>query len=404
MSLYNPSSMLIVHLSPQATSLFDYVSSVDGRTVAQSGQALAKDLPRLGGEVVAVVPWQVLAWHNLTLPPGTGGRLNAVLASLLEDSCLQDPNELHLVLSPTATSRLRQGGLAMVAACGKDWLRQALAPLLAAGLRIQRLVPEVCPSPTSNAAQLYLLDDGARSQALLCSHDSVWRLPQASAALAAWASIPNKTLWCEPAVADTAQRLSEGMALLQTPQQRCLQACGNGWDLAQGEWAQHSGLRGWRWLQAAWRSLRFDPAWQATRRGAALLLLVNLLGLNLWAWQTQAQLSAQRDSVNALLTATFPQVKVVIDAPLQMRREVEALQKNSAQAQDADVDVMLQVLSTAWPAGAVPTQIDYRGGTLRLGGLNNEALDVLRQAHGQNQRYQLDVQGSQAVWHVKAAP
>ena len=232
----------------------------------------------------------------------------------------------------------------------------------------------------------------------------MWRFPQASAALAAFEAIPNKTLWCEPSVADTAQRLSEGMALLQTPQQRCLQAAGNGWDLAQGEWAQHSGLRGWRWLQATWRSLRFDPAWQTSRRGLALLVVVNLLGLNLWAWQVQAQVSAQRESLNALLLSTFPQVKVVIDAPIQMRREMQALQKNSAQPQDADVDVMLQVLSTPWPSGAVPSQIDYRGGTLRLGGLKADALDALRQAHGPSTRYSFTVQGSQAVLQAKGAP
>jgi general secretion pathway protein L len=178
--------------------------------------------------------------------------------------------------------------------------------------------------------------------------------------------------------------MSNVMVLLQTPQQRWLQAAGNGWNLAQGEWAQHSGLRGWRWIQFAWRSVRFDEAWQASRRGLALLLLVNLLGLNLWAWQVQAQVNAQRDSLNALLMNTFPQVKVVIDAPIQMRREVEALQKNSALPRDADMDVMLQVLSAPWPSGAVPTQIDYQGGTLSLGGLKADALDALRQAHGQS--------------------
>jgi len=395
--------MLIVHLQPQTTSMFDYVSSIDGRNIARSGQALAKDLPRLGGEVVAVVPWQVLAWHSVTLPPGVAGRLHTVLGSLLEDSCLQDLSELHWVLSPQATSQLRQGGIAVVAVCAKDWLRQAIAPLLAAGLRIQRLVPEVCPSRAPDEAQLYLLDDGARVQALLCRHDSVWRLPQASTALAAWEPIHHKTLWCEPTVADTAQRLSDVMVLLQTPQQRWLQAAGNGWNLAQGEWAQNSGLRGWRWVQSAWRNVRFDPAWQASRRGLAFLLLINLLGLNLWAWQVQVQISAQRDSVNALLISTFPQVKVVIDAPIQMRRELEAMQKNSAQLQDADMDVMLQVLSTSWAAGAVPTQIDYRGGTLRLGGLKADALDALRQAHGQSSRYLFTVQGSQAVLQAKGA-
>jgi hypothetical protein len=165
-----------------------------------------------------------------------GGRLNAVLGSLLEDSSLQDPSELHLVLSPLATSRLRQGGQAMVAACAKDWLRAALAALVAADLRIQHLAPEVCPSPKPDAAQLYVLNDGSKAQALLCQHDSVWRLPPA-AALAAWEPVSNKTLWAEPSVAQAAAGLSNVQALLQSPQQRWLQASGNDWDLAQGEWA-----------------------------------------------------------------------------------------------------------------------------------------------------------------------
>jgi general secretion pathway protein L len=395
--------MLIVYLSPQPTALFDYVKSVDGRSVSRSGQALAKDLSGLGSEVVAIVPWQVLAWHSLTLPPSVGGRLNAVLGSLLEDSCLQDPSELHLVLSPLASFRLRQGGQAMVASCAKDWLRAAVSPLVAAGLRIQHLAPEVCPSPKPDAAQLYLLDDGAKAQALLCQHDSLWRLPPA-AALAAWAPVANKTLWAEPSVAEAASGMSEVPALLQTPQQRWLQASGNDWDLAQGEWAQNRGLRSWRWLQAGWRSLRFDSAWQATRRGVALLLLVNVLGLNLWAWRVQAEVAQQRQNLQQLLTSTFPKVKLVIDAPTQMRREVQALQKNSAQPQDSDVDEMLQALSAPWPAGAVPSQIDYRGGALRLTGLKPEALETLRQAYASHARYRLEVQAGQVVLQAKESP
>jgi general secretion pathway protein L len=395
--------MLIVYLSPQPTALFDYVDSVDGRSVSRSGQALAKDLSRMGTEVVAIVPWQVLAWHSLTLPPSVGGRLNAVLGSLLEDSCLQDPSELHVILSPLATSLLRQGGQAMVASCAKDWLRAALAPLAAAGLRIQHLAPEVCPSPNPDTAQLYLLNDGSKAQALLCQHDSVWRLPPA-AALTAWEPVSNKTLWAEPSVAQAAAGLSDVQALLQSPQQRWLQASGNDWDLAQGEWAQGRGLRGWRWLQAAWRNLRFDPAWQATRRGVALLLLVNVLGLNLWAWRVQAEVAQQRQNLQQLLTSTFPKVKLVIDAPMQMRREVQALQKTSAQGQDSDVDMMLQALSGAWPAGAVPTQIDYRGGALRLTGLKPQAVEALQQAYANHARYRLEVQAGQVVMQAKELP
>ena len=395
--------MLIVHLSPEPSALFDYVESVDGRHLARSGQASAKDLTRWASQVVAVVPWQALAWHSVNLPPGVGGRLSAVLNSLLEDSCLQDPSELHMVLGPHTAEVLRQGGTAMVAVCAKDWLRKALAPLTAAGLQLQRLVPEVCPSPSQDSAQLYLLDDGASVQALLCRHDSVWRLPQATTALTAWEPVPNKTLWTEPSVAEATAGLSETPALLQTPPQRWLQASGNGWNMAQGEWAQHKGLRGWRWLQTSAHALRFDPRWRATRQGLALLVLVQLLGLNIWAWRAQAEVAQQRNQMQLLLTSTFPKVKVVVDAPVQMRREVQALQKNIAQAADTDLDVMLQTLSAQWPSGTVPTQLDYRGGTLRMAGLKPEALEVLRKAFVNHNRYRFEVQGGQGVMQTKDA-
>ncbi len=395
--------MLIVYLSPQATALFDYVDTVDGRHIARQGQALPKDLARWGSDVVAVLPWQVLAWHTVKLPPGVGGRLNTVLGSLLEDSCLQDTNELHLVLGPASANLLRQGGEAVVAACAKLWLRQALAPLMAAGLRVQRLVPEVCPSPSSDAVQCYVIDDGAHAQTLLCTHEGVWRMPPLASALKVAHSASNATVWAEPSVADTAARLINTDPSPQTAGQRWLQAAANGWDLAKGEWSQSQGLRGWRGVQTAWRKLRFDPMWQATRRGLALLVLVNLLGLNLWVWQVQASVAAQQSSLTRILTATFAHVKVVVDAPTQMRRELGVLKKNSAQAQDADLDVMLQYLSAHWPLGATPGHLDYRGGTLRLGNFEPDVLQRLSQALGPDSPYQLEVQGNQVIVQAKGA-
>jgi general secretion pathway protein L len=396
--------MLIVYLAPQPTPLFDYVDSVDGHHVARSGQVSVQDLARWGSEVVAVLPWQVLAWHQVTLPPGVGGRLNAVLGSLLEDSCLQDPNELHMVLGPQADKLLRQGGEVVVAACAKAWLRQALAPLTSAGLRVQRLVPEVCPSPSTETVQCYVMEDGAHAQTLLCTHDSVWRMPPHASALTVAHNASNVVVWAEPSVADTAARLINTPPSPQTTAQRWVQATANGWDLAKGEWAQGHGLRGWRGLQAAWRKLRFDPTWKATRRGLVLLAVVNLLGLNLWTWQVQAHMAQQQSSLTHILTTTFPQVKIVVDAPTQMRRELEMAKKNSAQAQDADLDVMLQFLSAHWPPGATPTHLDYRGGALRLGNFEPDVLQRLRQTLEHNSPYQLEVQGAQAILQVKGTP
>ena len=48
-----------------------------------------------------------------------------------------------------------------------------------------------------------------------------------------------------------------------------------------------------------------------------LVVLVNLIGLNTWAMREQASLSAQRRAVGAVLTDTFPNTTVVVDAPLE---------------------------------------------------------------------------------------
>jgi hypothetical protein len=66
--------------------------------------------------------------------------------------------------------------------------------------------------------------------------------------------------------------------------------------------------------------------------------------------------------------------------------------------------MMLQALSGAWPAGAVPTHIDYRGGALRLTGLKPEALETLRQAFANHARYRLEVQAGQVVLQAKESP
>jgi len=52
----------------------------------------------------------------------------------------------------------------------------------------------------------------------------------------------------------------------------------------------------------------------------------------------------------------------------------------------------------------VPSQIDYRGGALRLTGLKPEALEALRQTYASDTRYRFEVQASQALLQAKGTP
>ena len=392
--------MLIIHLPPTASGSFDHVVSADGLNVLVSGQASAAQLPS-SGEVVAVVPWQVLSWHKVTLPPGVGQRSNAVLQSLLEEQLLQDPSDMHLVLLPQSGKALRQGGSVQVLACAKSWLRQTLAPLHAAGVRVQRLVPELQPSDTPT---LQLLSDNGQLQALLCQADTVWRLPPQASAAASVAHLADARVWAEPSVVDQAPRWSEQTPSIQTASQRWLQAASSDWNLAQGEWAQSSRLRGQRWLQAHWRTLWHGPEWQMARHGLWALLLVQLVGLNAWAWREQTFLQQQQAALTQVLKDSFPNTTVVVDAPLQMQRELQALQQGAGLPQAADLDAMLQTLSAHWPHNTPPAKLDYQLGELRLTDVPADTLPGLAAVPWRELGYQWRIDGNQAVLRTEVKP
>ena len=235
-------------------------------------RAVAKPAPRncrqAAGEVVAVVPWQVLSWHTVNLPPGVGQRSKPCCKACWKTQLAARPAR-HAFggLSPLSGKALRKAAQVLVLACAKAWLRQALAPLQAAGVRVQRLVPELQPREPIRA--LHLLNDNGQLQALLCQADTVWRLPPQAAAAAS--SGPHRQacerVWAEPSVAEHANRWTEQPAPASNLRSNvgCKQQTSE-WNLAQGEWAQNSRLRGQRWLQQAWRSAVARPR-MAQRRG-----------------------------------------------------------------------------------------------------------------------------------------
>ena len=124
------------------------------------------------------------------------------------------------------------------------------------------------------------------------------------------------------------------------------------------------------------RTLRYAPEWRAARWGAVVLVLVQLVGLNAWAWKERSALEAKREAVKGVLTQTFPSVKLVVDAPVQMQREVAALQLAVGDVATGDFEPMLGALAGNLPPGRVPSAIDYVAGQLRLRGLGLQPSEV----------------------------
>jgi len=370
---------LIVTLPPasaDAAELYDYVLSPDGSTLGEQSRAPLALLPLVGNadEVVALVPARKLSWHQVQLPQGTlgrglfqaGARLRSreVLEGLLEDRLLDETEQLHFAIEPQA----RTDAPIWVAVCERAWLRAALQALEQAGRPVSRIVPEFAPDTLTQA--LYVMGEPDDAHLVFTARGgvAVWPLSKAWVALLDWPDTSG--IVAEPAVAALAEQLFQRSVTLQQSAQRRLQAARSPWDLAQFDLANSSRARTWkRWSESLGSLLR-APRWRAARLALLALLAVNLVGLNAWAWKEQALLNAQRVAIRELLTSTFPQVRVVVDAPLQMAREVAVLQQASGVATGRDMETMLGALAVVVPVNTVPAAIEFVAGELRLKGLN----------------------------------
>ena len=370
---------LIVTLPPapaDAAELYDYVLSPDGSTLGEQSRAPLALLPLVGNadEVVALVPARKLSWHQVQLPQGTLGRglfragaslrSREVLEGLLEDRLLDETEQLHFAIEPQA----RTDAPVWVAVCERAWLRAALQALEQAGRPVSRIVPEFAPDTLTQA--LYVMGEPDDAHLVFTARGgvAVWPLSKAWVALLDWPDTSD--IVAEPAVAALAEQLFQRSVTLQQSAQRRLQAARSPWDLAQFDLVNSSRARTWkRWSESLGSLLR-APRWRAARLALLALLAVNLVGLNAWAWKEQALLNAQRVAIRELLTSTFPQVRVVVDAPLQMAREVAVLQQASGVATGRDMETMLGALGVVVPVNTVPSAIEFVAGELRLKGLN----------------------------------
>jgi len=357
-------------------------------------------------EVWAVVPAAALSWHLVSLPSGLTKqtkRLLPALQALLEEHVLDDPESVHLAIQPNWQASKQ----VWVAVCQKEWLRAHLNQLQHLGHSVHRIVPEWAPVPFVDSTSLQAWVSGTPEDAWLWVSQSqgAWRLPL-KAGIQWWATqlnaAPSKEahdttvlkndldqllIQAEPAVAELAQQALQTLQSLVSgarseslkswrivavpASERFAQAANTQWDLAQFEFAAHGSARRRQSLQRAWQQFAHDAAWRPVRWSLAVLIAVQWVGLNVSAWQLDAKVKAQKELQKNILTQTFPNVPVV-DASLQMAREVERLQRQSGRLGEKDLESMLQIIGKALPDGQSISGLDFQAqgtGELRLQGL-----------------------------------
>lgn len=383
-----------------ADSEHDYVLTADGQTAYAQGRAAAALLPRAqgrGDSVVAVVPARAMSWHLVTLPPHVGrltlgrpadpARLRAVLAGLLEESLLDDPESLHFAVFPG----MRADALTWVAVCDRAWLHAAIQALEASALPVARIVPEFAPLAGADAPSTVHVTGGLEpAQAVLCTARGVMVLPLGTAAAAMLAHAGPVSVIAEPAVAADAEQILKQATSLQTLAQRQLRAADSAWDLAQFELSTSVRTRVRKALSDGWLKLLHQRQWRPVRWGLALVLLAHLLGLNALAIKESLLIAEKRKAINAVLSQTFPEVAVIVDAPVQMARAVSALRQATGLPQGPGLVEVLMATAAADPDYPAPMAIELSGNEFRLRGA------VLPAARAQELVRNLSTQGWRA--------
>ncbi len=412
---------------PQESSQLEYLVTPDGRTVTAHSSAALALLPAAGGaEVVAVAPVQALSWHQVQLPRGLLGkglgadralpRLRAVLEGLLEEHVLDEPSHLHFALAPDAAQT--REGMVGVAACDRAWLQAWMHALERQQRPAARILPEFAPLATFDAIHVIGPESAPRvvfstrgpSPLAQDAGAGLSVLPlTADAALLADASL-GKAVFAEPALAALAERQFKRAVELSSRAGRALEALALPWDLAQFDLASSSGLRSWRRLARLLKDGLRAPQWRAARWAAAALVVANLAGLNAWAWAQRASLEAKRQAVREVLTSTFPAVKVVLDAPVQMAREVQRQRLASGAVSEGDFEVLLAAyadLTGSWPemGAKKPAGMDYGNSELRVKGLDLGKVN-LAEINGRVRArpVQVRIEGDSLVLFAASAP
>ncbi|MEK8032176.1 type II secretion system protein GspL [Ideonella sp. DXS29W] len=338
-----------------APAEYDYVYSADSGSRLQAGRGAPAQLPK-AQEVVAVIPPHGVAWHRVTLPKAPAAKLRAALAGVLEDVLLEDDSELHLALAPQA----KAGDSVWVAALSRSWLKAQLQSLEADGMTVDRVVPAWAPddAPAGHFFRSEALPDGSDPGTQIAWRDSQGPLclPAESDATRIFLSrlggdIPVR--WTsEPECATDAVRLAGGNVAALSNTEFLFNASRGDWNLRQFDLVpQRRGSRAAKeLLQQLWTS----PTWRPARFGVAALLVLNLVGANVWAWQQRQALSRQKAAMTSLLQTTFPQVRAIVDPPAQMQKEIDLLRASAGKPGEADLEPLMYAAEAAWPASRAP--------------------------------------------------
>jgi general secretion pathway protein L len=321
-----------------------------------------------------ILPAARVQIHTVRPPTKNRKKFMQALAYSLEDRIMAEPSSVHV-----APGQLMENGDLPVAIIDKTWLGQILEHLQAAGIR----------------------PDGAEAETLLISSppDGVWNMVWQSVSLfnrcyvrsGAFSGfeLDGGTLQSPPpAIGISAQKPSKIQLYSASPEP----------DAA--AWSQATGIpifsmgepvfipcgldRRLDLLQGYLSRRSQRPDWFPLLRTPLKLALAALLlhvGLTVTDW---GMLKYEKSSLNTEMEhsfrSSFPDAKAIVNAPLQMRHNLETLRSEAGQISSADYLPLLARIAPHLGNQASILRIEYQSGKLQLNLILPEAdIQILRE-------------------------
>ena len=302
----------------------------------RSGSAAPAELPR-ADQVEIIVPASLVLFTEVRLPPVRGQKLRQILPFAVEEKILSDPGQVQV-----ATGLRDAQGMTRVAILDRAWLDSVCDRLRQLGFRPERgyaetCLPELEPQAwtliwdghegfvrTAQGAGLALDsmgDDGAPfalRRAVEEARDKQ-RLPEKIILRATdgAARIPDLALW----TTQLGVSVAPGQDWEWAP--RFLNTI-NAINLLQGDYAPSSSVR------------ELLPQLRPIIILAAIIIGAQVLATGADWWRLNREKKALSADMDKTFRTAFPDAKVVVDAPLQMQRNLADLRRASGQQQPAD--------------------------------------------------------------------
>lgn len=340
----------------------------------RAGQAAPALLPK-ANRVVGVVAARDVVLLSAVVPPLKGPRLRQALPNIIEELIVQDPARCHVALGAAAAGTASAAAPRTLAVIDRAWMRfllEALKPNEDAAVALVPLLSCLPPAAPGDAVVTVLgaanEDEAGAASVELALQDETSRVGL-SAPVAVVASTASGFARGRPLVLREAQSgsmhiavpaglLVEATRTEQLDYEHLAQAALElPLDLCQFEFAADA--------DAGTRTLR---RWRAPLGWAAATILVALVGLNL-DWLMLAHERDRLDArASALLMEAFPRTTTIVDAPLQMSRQLEALRAAAGAPTPSDFVVLCDRLARSLgplPPTAIAT-LDYADRVLSL--------------------------------------